>query len=155
VLLRRKEVPSIDVGFDVWKELTNRRRSESHTYDAVIRELLGMDEIAVVSGHSAPLNAFYEVVKSKPEMSKGAVTGVSFRGLFLPNETMLRATHKGKTYGAKISDGVWLSEGGETFGSPSAAASAITGNNVNGWRFWQAKRPSDSEWRNLDMLAKA
>jgi hypothetical protein len=142
----------IDIDFQVFKALTLRRRSESHTYNDVIRELLDIDE-----GKPIVANALEDLVKvgENLRIAMTHTKGFSARGLFLPNGTQLRATHKGAPYHAQISDGRWVNEDGAIWQSPSAAASSITGNNVNGWRFWQAKRPSDSEWRNLDMLPKS
>ena len=145
----------IDIDFEVFKALTLRRRSESHTYNEVIRELLDIDSGSSVYELPPAFKAANEIVSSIASIGRGTTTGLNLRGLFLPNGTMLRATHKGATYNAQIVDGKWLNSDGSIYGSPSAAASAITQNNVNGWRFWQAKRPSDSEWRNLDMLPKS
>ena len=142
----------IDIDFDVFKALTVRRRSESHTYNEVIRELLDIDKGEAIHD-AAPLEQVdLDLNKSLARITTGPTSGIKLRGLFLPNGTLLRATHKGGAFSAQIADGKWVSEDGIEHGSPSAAASAITNNNVNGWRFWQAKRPSDSEWRNLDML---
>jgi hypothetical protein len=71
----------------------------------------------------------------------------------LPNGTQLRATYKGRTYKAAIENGRWLDEAGIEYNSPSAAARAITGNNVNGLRFWAGKRPSDGDWLSLEVMA--
>jgi len=43
---------------------------------------------------------------------------------------------------------------GEKHTSASAAAIAVTGNSVNGWGFWEVKRPQDSEWILLNNLRK-
>ncbi len=144
----------IEIDFQVFKELTARRRSESHTYNEVIRELLEIDEASTVH-EPAPLLKNMALIGSViASASKGPTSGVFFRHLFLPNGTLLRATHKGSAFGATIMDGKWVNDDGSHSASPSAAAKSITGNNVNGWRFWQAKRPSDTEWRNLDMYPR-
>lgn len=145
----------IDIDFEVFKALTVRRRSESHTYNEVIRELLDIDEGKAVHDPSPLLQVGLDISNSLSQIGTGQSSGISLRGIFLPNGTLLRATHKGTSYRAQIQSGKWINEEGKSFGSPSAAASAITNNNVNGWRFWQAKRPSDTEWRNLDMLPKS
>ena len=145
----------IEIDFEVFKALTARRRDESHTYNEVIRELLDIDSGSAVH-KPAPLreNGMITIAEFA-NAGRAATSGFATRGLFLPNGTLFRATHKGSSYGARIVDGKWLNEEGTEHGSPSAAASAITGNNVNGWRFWQAKRPSDTEWRTLDGLMKS
>lgn len=143
----------INVDFDVWKALTVLRKSEAHTYNQVLRDLLKIgpenDHGTVVRSLDDTMRGIGVITRTLGERLSG---GFQTRGLFLPNGTMLRATHKGQSYAAKIAEGVWVDSDGKAHTSPSAAASAITGNNVNGWRFWQAKRPSDAEWRNLDSL---
>jgi hypothetical protein len=144
-------MPQIEVDFDTWKALTTRRRSEAHTYNDVIREALDIDKGKTV--HALP--PLLEAVAGITQFNlNGPAKGMSFRGLFLPNGTLLRASYKGSHYVAKIDDGKWINEDGQEYGSPSAAATAITNTNANGWRFWQAKRPSDGEWRSLDAIPK-
>jgi hypothetical protein len=78
--------------------------------------------------------------------------GVWFGQVHLPEGTKLRATYKGRTYWAEIKNGNWLGEDRKERRSPSDAAGAISGTNVNGWRFWYAQRPGDPEWHRLDEL---
>jgi hypothetical protein len=146
----------IEIDFEVFKALTALRRSETHTYNQVIRELLDIDKGVAVRDDPQFIKNM-KALAALPDLvvRSGPTTGFALRGLILPNGTLLRATHKGSSYQAMILDGEWVGEDGKTHTSPSSAASAITGNNVNGWRFWQAKRPSDSDWRNLDMLPKS
>ena len=144
----------IDIDFEVFKALTALRRGESHTYNEVIRELLQIDHRSTVHSGAPLVQLVRDIAKSTSLSSKGSTTGFMVRGLFLPNGTQLRATHKGSAFEAQIIDGKWVNGDGAKYDSPSAAASAITQNNVNGWRFWQAKRPSDSDWRNLDVFPK-
>jgi hypothetical protein len=74
------------------------------------------------------------------------------RGIFFPEGTQYRVTYKGRTYSAQIKDTDWVGEDGVSRNSPSDAATAITGTNVNGWRFWSFKRPQDSTWRKMSVL---
>jgi len=131
----------IEIDFDVWKELTLRRSSENVTYNDVLREMLGLE---------ATFGRQLEVALSGKKPN-----GFIFRGLFLPEGTKLRAQYKGGLYLAEIRNGRWLDESGAEHTSPSAAATSVTGNNVNGWRFWEARRPQDSEWRKIDALPKS
>jgi len=124
---------TVEVDFDVFKELTNRRATESVSYNDVIRKLLKLD--------SAPA----------PKVSP-VVRGANFKGVFFPDGTQFRATYKGRTYTAEIRNGVWVDSDGSTRNSPSEAAVKITGKNWNGWRFWHCKRPSDSTWQLIDGL---
>ncbi len=145
-------MPQIEISFETWKALTSRRRSETHTYDDVIQEALDIDNGKTV--HAAlPFIEAAASIASQISLT-GPAKGMSFRGLVLPNGTLLRASYKGKHHTAEIVEGKWVSEDGADFGSPSAAATAITNTNVNGWRFWQARRPSDGEWRFLDAIPK-
>ena len=125
----------IDVDFDVFKALTLRRETEDVTYNDVLRELLDLGSTKLVS---------------QPRASGGG--GCTFKGVFLPNGTQLRVTYKGALYRAEIRDGHWLDEAGTPRSSPSDAATAITGTQVNGWRFWEVKRPNDPAWRKLVAL---
>jgi hypothetical protein len=121
----------IDVDFEVFKELTVRRASESVTYNDVIRELLGLrNEVATTP---------------KPN-------GMwIYRGVQFPDGTQFRATYKGTTYTAEVRGGS-LMLNGQRQTSPSAAASSITESNTNGWDFWEVKRPGDASWRIMKQL---
>lgn len=51
--------------------------------------------------------------------------------------TRLVATYKGATHEAEVVDGgLYRLADGRTFKSPSSAGKAITGQSVNGWKFW-------------------
>ena len=127
---------TIDVDFDVFKSLTQKRRTESHTYNDVLRDLLGLPP---VQGDI-----------SRPRVMLGG--GCTMKGVMFPDGTQFRVTYKGRQYTAEIRDGSWIGSDGIRRNSPSEAAHAITSNNVNGWRFWEAKRPSDTDWRVMDQL---
>jgi predicted CopG family antitoxin len=140
----------IDIDFEVYKALTTMRRAEEHSYNDVLRELLSLppreakivEATGISIGTSSAL-AVGEAVRAR---------GLHSRGLFLPEGTELRAIYKGASYWAVVRSGVIENGAGETFGSPSAAAGAITETTVNGWRFWEAKRPNDLNWYRLDQL---
>jgi hypothetical protein len=126
----------IDIDFEVFKALTALRKRESHTYNDVLRELLKLGP--------SPNQAVSETASAKGLLLRG--------GLFLPDGTRLRVTYKGIEYLAEIRNGRWIDQAGTEHASPSSAAQHITRTNVNGWRFWEAKRPSDTDWRKLDAL---
>jgi hypothetical protein len=130
----------VEIDFEVFKALTAKRVDESHTYNDVIRELLGLT--------SDSSNA----AKEGAAGVAGGKRNFESRDLSLPHGTLLRATYKGRSYAARIEDGRWIDDEGVEHSSPSAAARHITGNNVNGLRFWQGKRPNDTGWLNLDIL---
>lgn len=126
---------TVEIDFEVYKELTARRATEATTYNDVIRDLLGLD--------------------AEPEVADAQVPGaggLEMKGVFLPNGTQLRVTYKGQTYTAEIKDGAWIGSDGVRRNTPSDAACAITQTNVNGWRFWHVKRPNDKGWKVLNSL---
>lgn len=126
---------TIEIDFDVYKELTVRRVTEASTYNDVLRELLGL------------------AIDTTTSESRTAVSGgLELKGVFLPDGTQLRVTYKGKTYTAEIKNGEWVGSDGVQRATPSDAACAITQTNVNGWRFWKVKRPSDRDWIVLNAL---
>lgn len=158
----------IDIDFDVFKSLTALRVTESDSYNCVIRRLIGLpapdayfdqSQNALLNPMPSQVNAlagFVRSSKATPVASQnallGALGGVWLGNTHFPEGTLFRATYKGKTYSASVKDGRWIDADGVARTSPSEAASAISGTNVNGWRFWFAKRPSDSEWHRLDLF---
>jgi hypothetical protein len=126
----------IDIDFEVFKALTLRRETEAVSYNDVIRQLLGLPAPAAGTGEATP------------------TSGYTAAGRFLPNGTALRVRYKGEHYTAEIADGRIRHETGRTSLSLSAAAKKITKNNVNGLRFWEAKRPGDLTWSKVVELPK-
>lgn len=128
-------MPTIEVDFDVYKAIIARRPSEDVSNNEVLRQLF----------YLGPRSAESDRV-TRPNPGDWIIKGVR-----LPVGTELRATHKGKTYLARVAGGA-LQLNGESFGSVSAAAVRITGNPVNGWKFWQVRLPGQSGWKSLDGL---
>lgn len=126
---------TIEVDFEVFKELTVRRESESMTHNDVIRNLLKL-------GKTKP---------STPPPSSAAQDDWIVKSVKFPAGTEFRARYKGQTYKAHVEDGL-LSLNGKKFDSPSAAAISITNNAVNGWRFWECKLPGSHTWRIMESL---
>ncbi len=122
-------MPQIDIDFEVFKELTNRRTTEDVTCNDVIRDLLKLPQQtkrqpeAVASGN-------------KPWI----VSDTSF-----PVGSEFTADYKGKTYLGVVKAGKLELSDGHKFSTPSAAANHITNTNVNGWRFWRCKLPGQSQ----------
>ena len=130
---------TIDVDFEVYKQLTVRRPTENVTYNDVIRELLGL-------ALSAP--ATLAEVNSGPSASDWIAKGVRF-----PAGTEFRANYKGQLHTARVDNGCLMLSNGKHFDSPSAAAVSITGSAVNGWRFWECKLPGKS-WQLIESLRR-
>ena len=129
---------TIEIDFEVFKELTNRRATESISYNDVLRELLGLN----------PLQT--PVLSSEVASSTGAWTT---KGVTFPVGTEFRANYKGQTILGKVESGA-LVVNGKRFDSPSSAAVSITGNMVNGWIFWECRLPGNTTWQMTKTLRK-
>ena len=142
----------VEIDFEVFKALTARLENESDTYNEAIRRLLGLpaSEATLLPGE------FDIPGLPAPAQGSGILAqlngGVWFSNVYFPNGTMFRATYKGKTYRARVHNSQWIDEFGIQRSSPSDAASAISGTNVNGWRFWFVRRPQDEDWQRMDAL---
>ncbi len=130
---------TIEIDFEVFKAITARRPSEDVTENDVLRELFGLPRRKPATPAApAPIAANDWVAK-----------GVRF-----PAGTDFRAVHKGQTYLARVQGGA-LVLNGKRYDSPSAAAVAVTGSAVNGWRFWEARMPGDSAWKMIESLRRS
>lgn len=160
----------VDLDFDVFKALTLLKKSEEDSFSEVIRRLLSEAESGV--DEAKPRGVFRVLGRRKRKAGKGdteignetasigngvvetgnlaEAPGIWIANTYFPNGTKLRATYKGQSYYAEIEDSKWMADTGARRSSPSDAARAITGNNVNGWRFWHALLPGEEEWRRLD-----
>ena len=152
-----------DLDYDVFKALTLLRKSEDDTINDVIRRLIEQPDDGRREGGRRKLfgrfgkrkadfseilsEAGKEIAASGNEPERG---GIWIANTHFPDGTRFRATYKGQTYHAAITGGRWVGEDGEPRNNPSAAARAITGNNVNGWRFWHALLPDAEDWQRMD-----
>ncbi len=130
---------SIEIDFDVFKALTLLRYSERDSYNDVLRSMLKLPS------NKPPASA--------EEMERASKRGNVWQtgGVIFPAGTEFRARYKGKTHVGAIEAGA-LVVNGKSAVNPSYAANIITGNNVNGWRFWEARLPGQSNWRRLDFF---
>jgi hypothetical protein len=126
----------ISIDFDVFKALTALRESPSDSYNDVLRRMLDLPSA--------------EAVGPSPDDGDGAwhVGGVVF-----PTGTEFRARlkRKGTIHTARVEDGALVCDG-ESYDSPSAAASAIANHAVNGWKFWECRFPGRGDWIMIDSL---
>lgn len=127
---------TIEIDFEVFKEITARRATENITENDVLRELLGLAPKQHERDHAPVIERAW--------VSKGVV---------FPSGTKFRAQFKGIIYEAVAEDGCLLLNG-QKYHSPSAAAVSITGNPVNGWTFWECKLPGKSTWILIKSLRK-
>lgn len=130
---------TIEIDFDVFKALTMQRDSEETTYNDVLRKLLRL-----------PPKAKYPAPGEKEANSVAAdnAAWVS-KGVAFPSGTLFRKTYKGSLYSAVVEGGK-LVLNGKSYESLSSAAMSITKSNVDGWSFWECKRPGEA-W----VIAKA
>jgi Restriction Enzyme Adenine Methylase Associated/Protein of unknown function (DUF2924) len=139
---------TIEVDFDVYKALTARRSNETVTYNDVLRMLLGLAQ------PTAGLRRLFSLGSGKTTRQAGPRNELSdwlYKGIRFSAGTELRAKYKGQVHRARVDrDGIVID--GRRFATPSDAARAVTGTNVNGWRFWQCRLPGDTGWRRLDSL---
>ena len=130
---------TIEIDFDVFKELTNRRKTENILYNDVLRELLGLNPS--------------EKSVLRPDVVTSA-GGWTRKGVMFPEGTEFRAKYKGRTISGRVKSG-FLIVNGKSFNSPSAAAVSITGNMVNGWIFWECRLPGKGSWQTISSLRKS
>ena len=125
---------TIEIDFDVFKEITVRRKNEDITPNDILRELFGLEPRQ---------NSITQKVQSgKPWVAKGVI---------FPHGTDFRASYKGQMYYARVDDG-YLILNDKKFSFPSPAATEITGNSVDGWRFWECKLPGKQNWQSINTL---
>ena len=81
---------SIDIDFDVFKDLTARLQSEADTYNAVLRRLLELP----------PPSPTAQTVAAKPSGKPWVSKAVTFE-----HGTVFRANYKGQMYSAQVENG--------------------------------------------------
>ena len=138
---------TIEVDIAIHKMIESERRNFDETANDVLRRLLGLSDSPVGAGN----NGGSETVRRyDPHSWRG-------KGVELPNGTELRCCYPGVDAHGEIRDSRWYIDG-VYFPSPSAAAchcaEKCRGRRiaVNGWLYWEIKRPTDSAWRPLNCL---
>jgi len=131
---------TVEVDFEVYKQLTVRRATEDVSHNDVIRELLGLGQ---------PKTAPAAKAANGPSPGDWVAKGVRF-----PVGTDFRANYKGQSHTARVEGGALVLSNGQRFDSPSAAAVSITGSAVNGWRFWECRLPGKSNWQLIEGLRR-
>jgi hypothetical protein len=137
---------TIEIDLDIHKVIEAERRSfDEPEYIALRRILkLGAPQGAKSgNGPTAPSN-------------NGAWSG---KGVTLPAGTEFRMEYRGKEHRGIIDNSDWV-VGGKRFKSPSAAAGGVaetksgTSPSLDGWKYWQVKRPGDANWMGLSVLRR-
>lgn len=127
---------TVDIDFDVYKALTVLRTSEADTYNDVMRALLKLPPLGKLPRVAEPTEGMAWVSK----------------GVIFPDGTEFRATYKGQNVTARVARGRLRGAGDKVAGSLSQAARLVTQNSVDGWTFWEVKRPSDMKWQRSGTL---
>ncbi len=136
------EQRSIEIDFEVHKRIEMARTSFSESPNAVLRRLLKLGEPAQQHPQPKPLFG------GRPWSGKGVT---------LPHGTELRMKYNGRVHTGAVRDGVWIVEG-SAYKSPSAAAggAARTRNgsqtSLDGWIYWEARRPGETRWVPISSL---
>lgn len=79
-------------------------------------------------------------VKSKNDLAR-----------YITSSFLIKGTHKGKTYRARVRRDGQINYAGQLFSSPSSAGSAARKIGTNGWTFWQYER-APGDWVLLNTL---
>lgn len=138
------EYRTIEIDFEVHKRIEVERGGFAESANDVLRRMLGISG----SGNKASV-----LIAAAAEHGR-AWTG---KGVTLPSGTQVRMDYNGQALAGMISDGKWVVEG-HTFSSPSAAASEMCRTksgkrtSLDGWKYWQAKRPGDDRWVSIGSM---
>jgi len=129
----------IEIDVDVFRYLESHRSSFAQTHNDILRALAGLSPVS--SGGTKPTE-----------------TGQwSWKGVSLPNGTQLRMSYNGQTHTGEIVRGGWH-VAGAVYRTPSSAAGGVarskkgTPVSLDGWAYWEVKRPESSRWIKLNSL---
>lgn len=137
------DLRTIEIDFEVHKRIELERQSFAETPNAVLRRLLS------IGGEQTP----------RPTAPTGDRPWAG-KGITLPHGTELRMEYNGRVHMGVIQNGTWMVEGGE-YKSPSAAAGGVARTrdgkqtSLDGWIYWQAKRPGETQWVGIGQLRRS
>ncbi len=129
---------SIKIDLEVYKIVESKRDSFEESPNDILRRLLGLPSL---------------LEESKTQEANDDRQGWAVGGVFIRKGTPIRSSYKGHVVKAAVVHG-GLEFNGKKYTSPSGAAMEATGNNVNGWRFWEYLDQDSGIWRQLDFLRK-
>jgi hypothetical protein len=133
---------SIEIDFEVNKRIEMARKSFAETPNAVLRRLLKIEGPAPQAPRHQP------VPGGRPWSSDGVT---------LAHGTELRMKYNGRVHTGSVRDGVWWVEG-NAYKSPSGAAGGVARTkkgkqtNLDGWGYWEARRPGATNWVPIGSL---
>lgn len=135
----------VEVDVEVYRFLEIRRTSFSQTHNDILRALAGLNPVTSASSNGA-----------SNSNDQGAW---SWKGVTLPNGTKLRMSYNGQTHAGEIVQGAWH-VGGAIYRTPSAAAGGVARSkkgapvSLDGWGYWEIKKPDSDRWVQIDKLRK-
>ena len=140
------QMRTIEVDFDIHQMIELERKGFDEPENIALRRLLKLPDS---TSNSLKINS------SPPE--KRSSRSWSGKGVELPHGTEVRMEYNGQVFRGAIEDGAWLVEGQRTKSPSDAAGSAARTRSgarpsLNGWIYWEVKRPGDSGWRALKSL---
>jgi hypothetical protein len=145
---------TINIDFEVYKAITARRATEDVTDNDVLRQTFGLPPRLNINNRETGVEQHTALENKKTIASihkEAHVLGWTIKGIHFPIGTEFRAQYRGKMYIGNVEAG-GLRVNENVYGSPSAAADAITGTSVNGWIFWECRFPGTSTWKIIKSL---
>ncbi len=135
---------TIEIDFDIHQMIELERKGFDEPEYLALRRLLNLPD-SEAGGKSAPPA---DAPSGRPWSGKGVE---------LPHGTELRMEYNGQVFRGYIENGVWVVEGHRAKSPSDAAGSAAmtksgTRPSLNGWIYWEVKRPTDANWRTLKGL---
>lgn len=141
----------ISIDFDIHRLIEQERLGFDEPENAALRRLLKLPSASTSGAVHSPATA------TGHDAAHDRGVAWSWKGVVLPHGTELRMDYRGQMVRGRVEQGKWMIEG-KTYTSPSDAAgsSVVTKDgdhpSLNGWIYWEVKRPNDSTWRRLQSL---
>ena len=135
--------PTIEIDSELYRLIETNRLTAAEAPNDVLRRLLRMGPAAKKVGGGGT----------------GTVDAWSGSGVTLPDGTQLRMSYNRQTNYGEIRAGAWWVDN-TRYDTPSGAASAVARNKqgeitkLDGWRYWQVKKPGERAWTPLAELRK-
>ena len=139
------KLQTIEIDFDIHQMIELERRGFDEPQYLALRRLLKLPD---------PKDD-----QESQETTSEATIGRAWsgKGVELPHGTKLRMEYNGRIFRGQIDNGEWVIEDNKSK-SPSDAAGSVARTkdgkrpSLNGWNYWEVKRPTDKNWRALNNL---
>lgn len=151
------QMRTIEIDFDIHQMIELERRGFEEPENEALRRLLKLGQNMGSTAKIDQSNS--RAVDEKDGSITKNIAGRSWsgKGVELPHGTELRMEYNGHVFRGMIENGFWIVDGKNTSSPSDAAGSAATTKSgtrpsLNGWIYWEVKRPSDAHWRTLKSL---